>query len=292
MWVLGVTGAQAVESRIVLDKKEQSFTPDSKTCAEKNICDLKSVVFRVEQMRSPAKDHDDIDIYGTDFYASYETTSIEMLQKYAFVQFIRGCVYRSHVGLGGNVETNFSVVRWYMGDGRYPFRHLDWSLDSFDDDPVYSSESSQIEGRHYFSEWLDRSTHWKPGFVGNFYGEEKPTFPKLYVSDNAPIAYIYAEVAQNVSFEFRMCLYKTADVPRKARSDEIDFAVPIVCRDWESSNVYDHAQKTFAHPKGVVGVCQRPFTPDEERRNRFMRPGLLPEQTTTPLPEIKQVRVE
>lgn len=290
--IIGIAGAQATESRIVLDKKEQSFAPDAKTCAIKDICDLKGVVFRVEQMRSPAENSDDIEIYGTDLYASYETRSLEALPKYAFVQFIRGCVYRSALGADGKVGTYFSVIRRYMGNGRYPFRHLDWSLDSFDNDPVYSSDSSQAEGRHYFSEWLDPSTHWKPGFVGHYYGEQKPTFPQLYVSDNAPVAYVFDGVAQNVSFEFRMCLYKTADVPLKVRSDEINFATPIVCRTWESSNIYNHTQKIFEHPKGVVGVCQRPFTPAEERRNRFMKSDPSAEETTIPLVEMKQVDAE
>jgi hypothetical protein len=293
--IVGVTGAHAAESRIVIEKKEQPFIPDVKTCAAKDICDLKSVVFRTEQMRSPAENSDDIEVYGTDLYASYETRSLETLPKYAFVQFIRGCVYRSVLGADGKVGTYFSVIRRYMGNGRYPFRHRDWSLDSIDSDPIFTSEPSEPEERHYFSEWLSPSTHWKPGFLGHFYGEQKPTSPQLYVSDNAPLAYVFDGVAQNVSFEFRMCLYKTTDVPRSVRSsNEITFASPIVCYDWGSSNVYNHMQKTFDHPKGVVGVCQRPFTPDEERRNRFMRSEVSPQETTEilPLADIKHVDAE
>jgi hypothetical protein len=290
--IIGIAGAQATESRIVLEKKEHLFTPDQKTCAIKDICELKGVVFRVEQMRSPAENSDDIEIYGTDIYASYETRSLEMLPKYAFAQFIRGCVYRSSLSTDGKVTTYFSVIRQYMGKGRYPFRHRDWSLDSVDADPIFASEPSAPEERHYFYEWLSPSTHWKPGFVGHFYGEQKPTFPQLYVSDNVPVAYIFDGVAQNVSFEFRMCLYKTADVPRNVGLHETNFASPIVCYDWGSSNVYDHAQKKFDHPKGVAGVCQRPFTPDEERRNRFMIKDASVQELRGPLPEMKQVDVE
>jgi hypothetical protein len=290
--MMSIAGADAAESRIVLDKKEQSFVPDAKTCAEKDLCDLKSVVFRVEHMRSPAENKDDIEIYGTDLYASYETRSLETLPKYAFVQFIRGCVYRSLLGIDGKIETHFSIVRQYMGNGRYPFRHLDWSLDSVDRDPVYASEPSVPEERHYFSEWLEPSKQWKPGSAGNYYGEKKPYFPKLYVTDNAPLAYVFSGVAQNVSFEFRMCLYKTTDIPRSTRPDELNFAQPIVCYDWKSSNIYDHAQETFDHPNGVVGVCQRPFTPDEEKRNRFLRKDTSFEGKMVALPLTEEVRAE
>lgn len=285
--IIGITGAHASESRIVLEKKEHSFTPDKKTCVEKDLCDLKSVIFRTEQMRSPAENSDDIETYGTDFYASYETRSLETLSKYAFVQFIRGCVYRSVLGADGKVETYFSIIRRYMGEGRYPFRHLDWSLDSIDSDPIFTSEPSEPAERHYFSEWLSPSAQWKPGFVGHFYGEQKPTFPRLYVSDNVPVSYIFDGVAQNVSFEFRMCLYKTGNVPRSVRSNEINFASPIVCHDWGSSNVYNHAQKIFEHPKGITDVCQRPFTPEEERRNHYMKSEVPSHETTDVLSENK-----
>lgn len=280
--IIGMAGAQAAEMRIVLEKKELSFTPDPLTCDEKDLCDLQSVVFHVEQMRSPAENKDDFEAFGTDFYAAYKTSSLETLPKYAFAQFIRGCVYRSALDESGNLETYFSVVRRYMGKGKYPFRHLDWSLDSIDNDPIFTSEPSEPQERHYFAEWLNPSAHWKPGIVGNFYGEQKPTLPELYVSDNAPIAYVFDGVAQNVSFEFRMCLYKTADVPLSTRDNDTNFAVPIVCHAWTSSNIYNHAKKTFEHPKGVVSVCQRPFTPDEERRNHFLKSDASPnpEETT------------
>jgi hypothetical protein len=172
-----------------------------------------------------------------------------------------------------------------MGKGKYPFRHLDWSVDSIDNDPMFTSLSSAPEERHYFAEWLNPGARWTPGVLGNFYGEQKPKFPRLYVSDNAPISYVIDGVAQNVSFEFRMCLYKTADVPRSIRSDEVNFAPPIACYNWGSSNIYNHAEKKFEHPKGVASVCQRPYTPDEERRNHFLNGTADPKETVEPLLE-------
>ena len=169
-----------------------------------------------------------------------------------------------------------------MGKGRLPFRHLDWSLDSNDKDPVFTSEPSEAENRHYFAEWLSPGTQWKPGFLGHFYGEQKPRLAQLYVSDNVPLAYVFDGVAQNVSLELRMCLYKTADVPRDMSSNGIDLALPIACSVWRSSNVYDHEGKRFEHPKEVVATCNRPFNSAEEERNRFLNEKVSPETPKEP----------
>ena len=76
------------------------FNNDNTTCSIDNTCDLKKVGIWFARYRVEVEgDYN----YGTSMKAFYETDSVESLEKYGFVQFIRGCMFSSHKGVDNSV---------------------------------------------------------------------------------------------------------------------------------------------------------------------------------------------
>ena len=69
---------------VILAKSRSVFL--NQNCEETRACDLKSVFITVEQYKVFI---DDSWTYGTSMTAEYETSALESLEKYAFVNFIR-----------------------------------------------------------------------------------------------------------------------------------------------------------------------------------------------------------
>jgi hypothetical protein len=267
---------QAIDSRNVV------IMHDRTECKKNDTCDLLKMDFRVRQYRIPPEDVDDSEFLGTVLYASYETDRVETLPKYAFVQFIRGCVYRSWKENGGTVATHFSVARRYMdvpNNKFITFCHRDWMIDANQSDPIYSSEPSESPNRHYFLQWSDIPGKWDSNASdGHLFGEEVPKYPRGYVTDYPMQAYNLRGVANNVSLEFRMCLYKTADVPPVLEGKDVNFAKPIYCFDWSHNFVYNHDKDVFERPSVISPVCARPFTPEETERDLYIRGVKQPQE--------------
>lgn len=250
--------------------REEVYTPSKEECRKSDTCDLKQVIFRVQDIFMPKEDKDDIALYWTKMYASYVTNALSSIEKYAFVQFIRGCVFTSEMLPGGEVVTHLNVIRRHMDTPEEPtlFRHLDWVIDSEDADPVYSSGPGLSGNRHFFLQWTTPPGDWDPDLAqGNLYGEERPKLPQVYVTDfPMPARHDPDGSVRNSSLEFRVCLYKTADVPLATRGSDINFAAPIRCFEWNQSFVYNHEKNSWERPTGVVAECKRPFTKEEEKQ--------------------------
>jgi len=256
----------------VIEKSEEEYVYADAGCEQTDTCGLRSVIFRTEKYHMPPDPRDGSvgDFFGTAFYASIVTDTLEDLRNYAFVQFIRGCVFRSERLPSGVTEETFSVVRPYMDDGMALFRHDGWMIDSNEVDPIYSSAPSESSDRHYYAQWNEDPAEWKL-LRGKLFGEEKPTHPRIYVDDHPMQAFVLGDVANNVSLEFSMCLFRTKDVPRKAAGNDIAFAAPLVCGEWEHKFIYDHTAGRFTRPKEMHPTCNRPLTPEDEARDRYIR---------------------
>lgn len=268
--------------------KQRSGVVENKDCEKTKTCDLKRVTFTVENYGSNSHQ-------GTRFIAGYETVAVGDLENYLFVQFIRGCVFTTAENRKtGEVETRFDSVRRLFGKFQL-FVHKDWDIDSSGQggDPAYYTnlpDASKLAKdlaehgesyrppkslRHFFYMWNDKTT--ESGKNGetvipklstklpddndtNFFGLSRPKNPLLFVDDEpsgTTVMTISEDllIVRNISLEFKMCLYKTGDVPVGATPKDIS-AQPIVCIPWHSSFVFNHAQKEFESPPEIAQACR------------------------------------
>lgn len=252
---------------------ERVFTPDPVVCKKRGICDLTRVTFRIYRSRSPDDSEPAFSMWNTSLYAAYETRAMSSLTAYAFVQFIRGCVFLSRRDSNGTIVRSLEVARNNREGGMMTFRHPAWEIDSYTLDPVYSSDTRVSSDRHYFAQWLPRGQEWRHGGDANIWGVSHPTFPELFITDDPVPAYrISQDEAKNVSLEFRTCLYRLRDLPRHARSvDDLAGASPIVCETWRHSWVWDFTRETMTSPSAIAPTCERPMTKEEEHIERILR---------------------
>ena len=222
---------------------------DNTNCAATNTCDLIQVRYLAEDYEIFAGGgmH-----YGTRLFAHYVTDTVDALENYAFVQFIKGCQYSSH----DTKEVLASISRNHFSKNII-FNHKDWVVDSTDTDPIYFSTPNS---RHF-----NYKRNIKPGSTDKetmrYYGLEKPNYPELYITDRPGTAFYMNNGAKNISLNFKICLYRTSDVPRETVPENIDFSEPITCFYWDSSWVYDHDMDTYKHPHYVVSACSTCLDP-------------------------------
>ncbi len=243
--ILAAVRLSAYELDILNSKK---FTFVNKKCEKTNSCSLKQIHYSVENYRILI--HRDYN-YGTRLFASYRTDSVNTLEDFVFVQFIKGCMYLTRLE-DGKVVPGFSIARYYFNE-IVQFKTADSSIDSIDLDPAYNSIPEL--NRHYAYRWnmirgsFDENSE-------KYYGVERPVFPELYISDRVGQAFYYDSLAKNVSLKFKVCLYKAGNVPFKAKPEDVQFAEPIHCYDWSSSFVYNHKKMKFERPKEISPFCQ------------------------------------
>ena len=280
--VAHVEVAYAAGSFIVLDKKEYVYVPSDVECKERGICDLKKVTFFVEQSRLPPIPSEfkrDSDLFQTMFMASYETARVSDLEKYAFVQFIRGCSYISSVNEAGETKEEFgiSTIRWVDGaPKRVTYLFPEWTIDATEADPVYSSMPSLLDSRHFVYMWQNTKGKLDPYANPDeegvpqkvfYYGQRKPLYPqipRLYIQDQPSASALQHDgKARNYSLQFRTCLYKTKEVPELADPKNTGFADPVVCFNWDHNFVFNHKAKTFEARKEISPICTKPPSPDD-----------------------------
>lgn len=187
--------------------------------------------------------------YGTSATMKYKTDKVDNLEKYAVVQFIRGCVFHTQE-VNGEVVKSHHIVRKSF-DEVIPFFHREWEIDSLDKDPIYNSIP---EGRHMAYRWNRKqgSTAKKTQvYVLN----ERPAHPELYVTDIPAGAFFVGKEAKNVSLEFKSCIYKTEDIPTETVPNDTTFAEPLKCFDWSSSYIYNHKRKLYESKKEIDSYC-------------------------------------
>ena len=218
-------------------EKQVFFNPDCRSTAT---CDLKRFTLTTSVYEVWFSDDPNYPTYGNGVIMEYETDSVDALEKYAIVQFIKGCVFDSSKNEEGKINRNVSDTVPSFGEN-IPFCFPEWVIDSQDSDPAYNSDPKY--GRFYLLRWN------KPGSYDDrtqkYYGAEKPKSPVVYMADYPSGAFITGTGVRNAALEFNTCIYKASDVPAETRRHDINFAKPITCLEWQNVYVYDFDKGRF-----------------------------------------------
>jgi hypothetical protein len=194
--------------------------------------------------------------YANGVIMEYETDRVEALERYAVVQFVKGCVYQTAKDADGQITSNIGDT--IMSFGEYvPFCFRNWVIDSQDTDPVYNSDPQY--GRIYLARWN------QPGSYDNrtqkFFGMEKPRRPVVYMTDYPAGAFVTGTGVRNTALEFNTCIYKASDVPAASRREDIHFAKPLNCFAWRDIYVYDYATAVFRTDSAALPNFAQPSAP-------------------------------
>ena len=219
------------------ERKQVFLNPD---CRSTDTCDLKRFTLTELANEIWFSDDPNYPTYGNGVIMEYETDSVAGLEKYVVVQFKKGCVFDSSKTRRGKIDWNVSDTVASFGED-IPFCFPKWLIDSQDTDPAYNSDPEY--GRFYLLRWN------KPGSYDNrtekYYGAERPKKPLVYLADYPAGAFVTGAGVRNVALEFKTCIYKASDVPAQTRRDDLDFAKPITCFEWQNIYVYDFAKARF-----------------------------------------------
>ena len=219
------------------ETKQVFLNPD---CRSTDTCDLKRFTLTTLVHEVWFSDDPNNPTYGNAVIMEYETASIDTIERYAIVQFVKGCVFNSSTNGNGKIDRNVGYVVASFGED-IPLCFREWVIDSQDTDPAYNSDPEY--GRFYLLRWN------KPGSYDHrtekYYGAEKPKAPVVYMADHPAGAFVTGTGVKNVALEFNTCIYKASDVPVETRRDDIDFARPVTCLEWQNVYVYDFDNGRF-----------------------------------------------
>jgi hypothetical protein len=219
------------------ETKQIFWNPD---CRSTRTCDLKKFALITLVYEVWFRDDPIYPTYGTGVIMEYETASVEALEKYAIVQFIKGCVLHSSKNGDGKVTQTLSYVVPSFGEN-IPLCFPRWVIDSQDSDPAYNSDPEY--GRFHLLRWNKRDSY--DLRTQKYYGEEKPKIPVVYMTDYPAGAFVTGTGVKDVALKFNTCIYKASDVPAETRRDNIHFAKPLSCFAWQNVYVYDFAKGKF-----------------------------------------------
>lgn len=188
--------------------------------------------------------------FGTTMYAEYTTKEVDQLDQYAVVQYIKGCIFDSKVLADGTLQKTNFVSRQFFGDV-VRFMHKDWVIDSFDVDPIYNSTKKHRHGAYRWNEvqgsYAKATEQW--------YVNQEPDNPTLYVKDMPSGAFTSGDSAKNVSLQFEVCLIKTKDIPAVGTPSLELRDKAIKCFDWDSSFIYNHQKQTYESKPTIDPFC-------------------------------------
>jgi hypothetical protein len=229
------TGKGHVHTRS--ETKQVFLNPD---CRSTHTCDLKRFTLTTSVYEVWFSDDPNYPTYANGAIMEYETDSVDALEKYAIVQFVKGCVFHSSKNAEGKITRNLSYVVPSFGEN-IPLCFPQWVIDSQDTDPAYNSDPEY--GRFYLLRWnkprsYDQQTQ-------KYYGDDKPKIPVVYMTDHPAGAFVTGTGVKDVALEFKTCIYKASDVPKETRRDNINFAKPLACFEWQDVYVYDFAKGKF-----------------------------------------------
>lgn len=221
-------------------------------------CEIKAMRLFVEKMNSNR-------MAGTSVSAELEGVNKEVLKKYAFVQYIQGCLFETD--RAGKVRM---ASREFWARKGQPFKHVGFELDSASDrDPIYWSNSMagyddlrgfEVPRNSYYAYANPLLTDsW-----GAWAGKEKNLREnKLFIHDMpTPSAWDLNDqtmkvTARNSSLKFKICLHKIEDVPARVESPATEIPDAIVCMTWDSNFIYNFSTRKFEDKKDQIHpVCQ------------------------------------
>jgi hypothetical protein len=234
---------------VTTGSKTQTFT--NTDCAKTDSCDLKDWVVKQEDFKLTIPSHN-ITAFGSRMHTVYNTSSLDTLEKYGIAQFIRGCVFYSQV-VDGKVVREFDQIEHY---GKIvPFHFPQDVIDGFVKDPIDWGAEEGMPSRHFF--YLNKFIGSQEPQPKDRYGIQKPTIPRLYLRDIPGVAQVMQDgSAKNISLQFRICIYKSADVPKVVEETNLTFATPLQCFNWNNSFVYNHGLKKYEQPADIVDFCK------------------------------------
>lgn len=235
---------------ILSETKQNFFNPD---CQATDTCDLKRFTLTQAVNEIWFSDDPKHPTYGNGVIMEYQTDSVAALERYAIVQFIRGCVFHTSRNGQGAIRRNISDTIKSFGE-YVPFCFPNWVIDSQDSDPAYNSDPDY--GRIHLARWN------RPGSYDyrtqKYYGREKPKLPVVYMTDNPSGAFVTGTGVKNAALEFKTCIYKASDVPAQTRRDNLEFAQPLKCFEWQNVYVYDFARASFQTDLAAVPSWEEP----------------------------------
>ena len=190
--------------------------------------------------------------YLTDTRMIVDAKSPKAIEDTAVVQWIRGCVFSSNSA----GRKTLDISREHFGQ-IIPFKHADWQIDSDSTDPIYSSYAPH--GRFALLRWNKDPTS-VDAETATYYAAAKPPHGMTFVTDLPASAFHAAKYdeAQNVSLEFRTCLFNTSDLPAETTpaGAGIRQEKAIWCVSWDHKFVYDFKSKTMTKPSQIDSICQ------------------------------------
>jgi hypothetical protein len=223
-------------------------------CRSTDSCDLKRFALTTSVYEVWFSDDPNYPTYGNGVIMEYETDSVDALEKYAIVQFKKGCVFDSSKNSEGEINRSVGDTAPSFGEN-IPFCFPEWVIDSQDTDPAYNSDPEN--GRFYLLRWNKPGSY--DGRTEKYYGAEKPKIPVVYMADYPAGAFVTGTGARNVALEFKTCIYKARDVPAETRRDNIAFAKPITCFEWQNVYVYDFAAERFQTDLAYAPKWEEPY---------------------------------
>jgi len=230
--------------------KQDFVNPD---CRATDSCDLKRFSLTTAEHEIWFSDGPTNPTHVNGVIMEYETDSVPTIEKYAIVQFKRGCVFHTARDPLGNIARTIGDVVPSFGEN-VPFCFPQWVIDSQDSDPVYNSDVQR--GRFYLLRWNTADSH--DHRTQRFYGVEKPKRPVVYMTDNPTGAFITGSGIKNVALEFKTCIYKAREVPAATRREDIHFATPLACFEWRNVYVYDFARASFQKDLAALTPPEKP----------------------------------
>jgi hypothetical protein len=230
-------------------------------CRPTASCDLKRFTLTTSVYEVWFSDDPIYPTYGNSVVMEYQTDSVAALEKYAIVQFKKGCVFYSSKTNGGKITRKINDTVPSFGEN-VPFCFPEWVIDSQDSDPAYNSDPKG--GRFSLLRWN------RPGSYDErtqkFYGTQKPRRPVVYMADHPSGAFVSGIGVKNVALEFNTCIYKASEVPEETRREDINFATPLTCFGWQNVYVYDFDRGNFQTDIADVPRLEEPFARLEKRQ--------------------------
>jgi hypothetical protein len=242
----------------VSETKQDFLNSDCRPTAS---CDLKRFTLTTSVYEVWFSDDPIYPTYGNSVVMEYQTDSVAALEKYAIVQFKKGCVFYSSKTNGGKITRKINDTVPSFGEN-VPFCFPEWVIDSQDTDPAYNSDPKG--GRFSLLRWN------RPGSYDErtqkFYGIQKPRRPVVYMADHPSGAFVSGIGMKNVALEFNTCIYKATEVPEETRREDINFATPLTCFGWQNVDVYDFDRGKFQTDIADVPRWEEPSARLEKRQ--------------------------
>lgn len=242
----------------VSETKQDFLNSDCRPTAS---CDLKRFTLTTSVYEVWFSDDPIYPTYGNSVVMEYQTDSVAALERYAIVQFKKGCVFYSSKTNGGKITRKINDTVPSFGEN-VPFCFPEWVIDSQDTDPAYNSDPKG--GRFSLLRWN------RPGSYDErtqkFYGIQKPRRPVVYMADHPSGAFVSEIGMKNVALEFNTCIYKASEVPEETRREDINFATPLTCFGWQNVYVYDFDRGKFQTDIANLPTWEEPSARLEERQ--------------------------